>query len=212
MIGQYLPNNNETVTVTFRQNFCQLNSPSASILDRRVTSQVTTQLQRLPSLQAARKNENRMPRTDVAVRTNQSHGDPQKSTPPSQNLAAYRPSSPQPQKACTARSSIPACQRRAHSRTRHTRTRRHRTDIKGPRAGRILVPSVTCWTREGPTDIWARTSVSWGAFGGWPRGWLAPPSCSAPCLEAMGRVGARLPRSKKELSVWILGNGHPHRF
>jgi hypothetical protein len=26
MIGQYLPNNNETVTVSFRQNFCQLNS------------------------------------------------------------------------------------------------------------------------------------------------------------------------------------------
>jgi hypothetical protein len=27
MIGQYLPNNNETVTVAFRQKFCQLNSP-----------------------------------------------------------------------------------------------------------------------------------------------------------------------------------------
>jgi hypothetical protein len=27
MIGQYLPNNNETVTVTFRQKKCQLNSP-----------------------------------------------------------------------------------------------------------------------------------------------------------------------------------------
>jgi hypothetical protein len=27
MIGQYLPNNNETATVAFRQKFCQLNSP-----------------------------------------------------------------------------------------------------------------------------------------------------------------------------------------
>jgi hypothetical protein len=27
MIGQYLPNNNETVTVAFRQKFCQLNRP-----------------------------------------------------------------------------------------------------------------------------------------------------------------------------------------
>jgi hypothetical protein len=27
MIGQYLSNNNETTTVAFRQNFCQLNSP-----------------------------------------------------------------------------------------------------------------------------------------------------------------------------------------
>jgi hypothetical protein len=27
MIGQYLPNNNETTTVAFRQKFCQLNSP-----------------------------------------------------------------------------------------------------------------------------------------------------------------------------------------
>jgi hypothetical protein len=26
MIGQYLPNNNETATVAFRQKFCQLNS------------------------------------------------------------------------------------------------------------------------------------------------------------------------------------------
>jgi hypothetical protein len=26
MIGQYLPNNNETVTVAFRQKICQLNS------------------------------------------------------------------------------------------------------------------------------------------------------------------------------------------
>jgi hypothetical protein len=51
-----------------------------------------------------------------------------------------------------------------------------------------------------------------GVFGGWPGGWLAPLSCSAPCLEAMGRVGARLPRSKKELSAWLPGNGHPHRF
>jgi hypothetical protein len=30
MIGQYLPNNNETVTVTFRQKFCQLNSPDCN--------------------------------------------------------------------------------------------------------------------------------------------------------------------------------------
>jgi hypothetical protein len=30
MIGQYLPNNNETVTVAFRQKFCQLNSPLAA--------------------------------------------------------------------------------------------------------------------------------------------------------------------------------------
>jgi hypothetical protein len=29
MIGQYLPNNNETATVAFRQKFCQLNSPLA---------------------------------------------------------------------------------------------------------------------------------------------------------------------------------------
>jgi hypothetical protein len=28
MIGQYLPDNNETATVAFRQNFCQLNSLS----------------------------------------------------------------------------------------------------------------------------------------------------------------------------------------
>jgi hypothetical protein len=27
MIGQYLPNNNETATVAFRQKFCQVNSP-----------------------------------------------------------------------------------------------------------------------------------------------------------------------------------------
>jgi hypothetical protein len=27
MIEQYLPNNNETATVAFRQKFCQLNSP-----------------------------------------------------------------------------------------------------------------------------------------------------------------------------------------
>jgi hypothetical protein len=27
MIGQYLPNNNETATVAFRQKFCQLNNP-----------------------------------------------------------------------------------------------------------------------------------------------------------------------------------------
>jgi hypothetical protein len=27
MIGQYFPNNNETVTVSFRQKFYQLNSP-----------------------------------------------------------------------------------------------------------------------------------------------------------------------------------------
>jgi hypothetical protein len=27
MIGQYLPNNNETAIVAFRQKFCQLNSP-----------------------------------------------------------------------------------------------------------------------------------------------------------------------------------------
>jgi hypothetical protein len=27
MIGQYLPNNNKTDTVAFRQKFCQLNSP-----------------------------------------------------------------------------------------------------------------------------------------------------------------------------------------
>jgi hypothetical protein len=32
MIGQYLPNNNETATVVFRQNFCQLNSPYLSWL------------------------------------------------------------------------------------------------------------------------------------------------------------------------------------
>jgi hypothetical protein len=31
MIGQYLPNNNETVTVAFHQKFCQLNSPSDAI-------------------------------------------------------------------------------------------------------------------------------------------------------------------------------------
>jgi hypothetical protein len=49
-------------------------------------------------------------------------------------------------------------------------------------------------------------------FRGWPEGWLAPPSCSVPCLEAMGWVGARLPRSKKELSAWLPGNGYPHRF
>jgi hypothetical protein len=30
MIGQYLPNNNETATVAFRQKFCQLNSLIAS--------------------------------------------------------------------------------------------------------------------------------------------------------------------------------------
>jgi hypothetical protein len=28
MIGQYLPNNNETAKVAFRQKICQLNSPS----------------------------------------------------------------------------------------------------------------------------------------------------------------------------------------
>jgi hypothetical protein len=27
MIRQYLPNNNETAAVAFRQKFCQLNSP-----------------------------------------------------------------------------------------------------------------------------------------------------------------------------------------
>jgi hypothetical protein len=31
MIGQYLPNNNETATVAFRQKFCQLNSLLAKI-------------------------------------------------------------------------------------------------------------------------------------------------------------------------------------
>jgi hypothetical protein len=31
MIGQYLPNNNETVTVAFRQKFCQLNSPLSNL-------------------------------------------------------------------------------------------------------------------------------------------------------------------------------------
>jgi hypothetical protein len=30
MIGQYLPNNNETATVAFRQKFCQLNNPYMS--------------------------------------------------------------------------------------------------------------------------------------------------------------------------------------
>jgi hypothetical protein len=30
MIGQYLPNNNETATVAFHQKFCQLNSPLVS--------------------------------------------------------------------------------------------------------------------------------------------------------------------------------------
>jgi hypothetical protein len=32
MIGQYLPNNNETATVAFRQKFCQLNSPLVATL------------------------------------------------------------------------------------------------------------------------------------------------------------------------------------
>jgi hypothetical protein len=32
MIRQYLPNNNETATVAFRQNFCQLNSPYVHVL------------------------------------------------------------------------------------------------------------------------------------------------------------------------------------
>jgi hypothetical protein len=32
MIGQYLPNNNETATVAFRQKFCQLNSLQAKNL------------------------------------------------------------------------------------------------------------------------------------------------------------------------------------
>jgi hypothetical protein len=33
MIGQYLPNNNETATVAFRQKFCQLNSPYKKDID-----------------------------------------------------------------------------------------------------------------------------------------------------------------------------------
>jgi hypothetical protein len=32
MIGQYLSNNNETATVAFRQNFCQLNSLPVALL------------------------------------------------------------------------------------------------------------------------------------------------------------------------------------
>jgi hypothetical protein len=32
MIGQYLPNNNETATVAFRQKICQLNSLLDEIL------------------------------------------------------------------------------------------------------------------------------------------------------------------------------------
>jgi hypothetical protein len=31
MIRQYLPNNNETATVTFRQKFCQLNSLTVKV-------------------------------------------------------------------------------------------------------------------------------------------------------------------------------------
>jgi hypothetical protein len=31
MIGQYLPNNNETATVAFRQKFYQLNSPQVRL-------------------------------------------------------------------------------------------------------------------------------------------------------------------------------------
>jgi hypothetical protein len=31
MIGQYLPNNNETATLSFRQKFYQLNSPFLSL-------------------------------------------------------------------------------------------------------------------------------------------------------------------------------------
>jgi hypothetical protein len=34
MIGQYLPNNNETVTIAFRQKFCQLNSPNVATRSR----------------------------------------------------------------------------------------------------------------------------------------------------------------------------------
>jgi hypothetical protein len=32
MIGQYLPNNNETATVAFRQKICQLNGPLYDLL------------------------------------------------------------------------------------------------------------------------------------------------------------------------------------
>jgi hypothetical protein len=43
MIGQYLPNNNETATVAFRQKFCQLNSP-------KVNQRASSDLQEAPLL------------------------------------------------------------------------------------------------------------------------------------------------------------------
>jgi hypothetical protein len=47
MIGQYLPNNNETATVAFRQKFCQLNSPIDDLGDMRAAGRA--QLQRKAS-------------------------------------------------------------------------------------------------------------------------------------------------------------------
>jgi hypothetical protein len=38
MIGQYLPNNNETARVAFRQKFCQLNSPFIQVPGHREQS------------------------------------------------------------------------------------------------------------------------------------------------------------------------------
>jgi hypothetical protein len=50
MIGQYLPNNNETATVAFRQKFCRLNSPQAAECLQRLANKAKEFATLLPSL------------------------------------------------------------------------------------------------------------------------------------------------------------------
>jgi hypothetical protein len=54
MIGQYLPNNNETATVAFRQKFCQLNSPLACGPTQTTSSLLPNQLD--PSMTSKKKS------------------------------------------------------------------------------------------------------------------------------------------------------------